>query len=181
MESLIQNSAKLGITRSAYSLTTNGNYYPENVFVDNSNFFHSISYPSNQWWQVSFSEPVSISSYIIKSTYSGGCFPKSWIVNASFDNKTWETVDTKTNENTGNVLAKFELTSPINTKHFRIVLKENTQSASDNHFIFTFFDCFGAKGKMKSGKKANTCYVSYLKYKLFVHVFISSLCNYLIT
>ena len=55
--------------------------------------------------------------------------------------------------NTVNVLAKFELTSSINCMHFIIVLKENSESVSDNHFIFTFFDCFGIKVNTRSCKK----------------------------
>ena len=58
---------------------------------------------------------------------------KSWRANASFDNKTWETVDTKTEIDTGFNTNPFELDKTVNCKHFRIIQKAN--SCDNNCFI----------------------------------------------
>ena len=126
MFSLIQNAEKLGLFYKAYSLTQfNGVYEPNNVFKDaEDTCFHSLNSPANQWWQISFSDPVSINSYIIKArTSDSGYYQKSLFVNVSFDNETWKTVDDKTNQNTCSGETLFNLSTPINCKHFRIVLK----------------------------------------------------------
>ena len=101
MSSLIQNADKLGILYKALALTTYSSYMPENVFYDNDNpYYHSLNTPSNQWWQVSFSEPVKINKYTIRARSSSSYYQKSWIINASIDNETWKTVDERANQNT---------------------------------------------------------------------------------
>ena len=134
MSSLIQNAEKIGIAYKAYALTCVSD--PNNVFQDNDDtYFHSSSTPANQWWQVSFSKPVIIISYKIRANTEQYIFySKSWLINISFNNRTWETVDDKTNQNT-----LFNFSIPIYCKHFRIVLRENGYSSTDNYLIFRFF------------------------------------------
>ena len=93
MSSIIQNSASLGLTYSAYSLSLfSGD--PNNVFIDSDDTFFQSQYDvPDQWWQVSFSRPVAIKSYLIRTNPDFNAKPKSWVVNASFDNKTWQQVD----------------------------------------------------------------------------------------
>ena len=169
----------LGITYSASSLSvlnTNSVFQPANVFNDEDvNRFHSLSSPADQWWQVSFSKPVAIKSYIIRTKSSWDARPKSWVVNASFDNKTWKQVDeVSLTGDVGGNKTPFLLKKTINCKHFRIILKRNIwdNGSSDNLFVFSFFDCFGTLGKYQ-----RKTIKGYWKYKIFYKVLLSALLN----
>ena len=159
MTSLIKNAASLGISYFAYSLSLyDGN--PSNVFIDkdNTDFYSKTDVP-DQWWQVSFSKPVAIKSYLLKTNAAYGAKPKSWVVNASFDNKTWEQVDAVSlNGNIGGNKIPFNLTNTVYCLNFRIILKQNTETTKHtNALLFTFFDCFGEVLKIIKTKK---CVVS---------------------
>ena len=138
----------------------------------------NFEYSNSKWWQVSFSKPVAISSYIIRTISGSDWRPKSWIINASFDNKTWELVDAQIGVETANNKTPFNLSTTVNCQRFRIIIKENWYN--NNYFLFTFFDCFGGLGSYKN-KICHTRYVSYLRYKLFIDILISSFSSSLIT
>ena len=142
MTSLIKNAASLGITYSASSLSQYFSYKPENVFEDSDSlYFQSASSPSDQWWQVSFSKQVAISSYIIRTGADYGARPTAWRINASNDNVIWKTVHTVTGTDVGGNTAKFYPYSTVHCRYFRIVLDKSTWS--DSTLAFSFFDCFG--------------------------------------
>ena len=94
MTSLIQS------TINAYESTfLSLSFRPENAFQDDDTLFHSESHATDQWWQVSFSEIVAINSYALRSSsYTNNL--SNWIINASIDNKTWKTVDSREEETT---------------------------------------------------------------------------------
>lgn len=168
MYSLITNANYLGINYDAFSLSIKYSYsLPSNAFIDNDNsFFQSEDNNiANQWWQVSFNKPVEIKSYIIRANPKHGAQPMSWVVNSSFDNVSWKTIDTVSlTVGIGGNKTPFNLSKAIRTQHFRIILKKNTYSS--NEFLFSFFDCFGKLSLMNSNKN--------LKYKLFINVLLSS-------
>ena len=175
MNSLLKNAEPLGLTYTAYASTINGDYSsPDKGFDDDSKYYLSkdgSGCPPNQWWQVSFSKDVSIIKYIIKTIASYGSRLHSWIINASFDNETWKTVDAVTNHDTGGNTTPFELDKAVKCRHFRIVGKGN--SSGNNVLHFTYFDCFG---KLSSSNKIKcTKFCVYLSQKLFLDVFLSSL------
>ena len=176
MSSLISNAAILGFTCKAYSLS----YYsdstrPENALVnDDSSSFHAAHSSPNQWWQVSFSSLVTINSYIIRAASGSSYYPKSWLIQSSTDNTTWKNIETRAGQNTQNNKTPIVLPMQVNCKQFRITLIENGYSTTSECFMFTFFDCFGIKGKIKKSRNGYSCYISYLKYKLFLQVYISS-------
>ena len=174
--SLIKNAESLGITYSASALS----FYkgdPSDVFSDDDiPHFYSDSETPGQWWQISFSKPVAIKSYIIRTNPTYGARPKSWVVNASFDNKTWQQVDEVSLESDiGGNTTPFLLAKTVNCQHFRIILKKNSNSEDgDNALLFTYFDCFGSLMKTRNGC---SCYHQYWKYKIIYHVLLSMAMN----
>ena len=176
MESLIKNAKNLGIFYGLSSSTLyqdSSSYLRENALEDSSSFFLSKQTPKEQWFQISFSSPVLVSSYILKSNVN--YWPTEWLVNISFDNSSWETVDHQENRGKGDN-TPFILDKPVNCLHFRIVKLKNYETSSNYFYLkINFFDCFGTKGKMKASRNMCSRYVSYLKYKLMHYVFVISL------
>ena len=123
----------------------------ERAFAKSGKPFNSQSSSSGQWWQVSFSIPVVISSYII--TYESGyfCSAKSWDVSISNDNKTFVKIKTQTTDTIAGNTQPFALDSPASCKHFRLTLKSSS-CPLPNQFFFYGFDCFGVLGKIDSKK-----------------------------
>ena len=144
MVSLIQNASDLGLQYSTYSLTVRSdNNSPDKVFVDDTTFFLSNDSPNNQWWQISFTKPVAIDSYTIKSSSNYNHRPKSWIISTSFDNSTWTDVDLIFGKDTTGNTEIFTLHNVVNCKHFRIILKENTNS----NILLKKINIFGKRKK----------------------------------
>jgi hypothetical protein len=160
MTSLVKNAALLGITYSVSSLSVlSSSYLPENALVDNDKpYFHSAYSASNQWWQISFSKQVAISSYLIKTSANYIRRLTAWHVDASNDNVTWRTVHTVTGKDIGGNTAKFYPNSTVHCLHFRIIHDLNTES--DNALHLTFFDCFGEISSSPSSSPTNKvkCY-----------------------
>jgi hypothetical protein len=178
MTSLIQNAASFGITYTASSLTVRYNYEkPENVFIDDdSSWFHSLNDPPNQWWQVSFSKKVAISSYIIRSVITWPRRQTDWHIIASIDGFSWKTVHTVIGKETGGNTEKFYLDNTIHCVHFRIVLDKNV--ASDNVLAFTFFDCFDEAIPIQTSKcycntRCKQCFISFQTFILTLVNFIT--------
>lgn len=142
-----------------------------NVFINDIKSFHS-SYSSSAdgWWPISFSKNVIIGSYIIKGNAGWENKLNKWIVNTSFDNKTWKTIDRISDYDAASNETPFNITSAVTCKHFGIVAKWIT----DNNYIlhFCFFNCFG---KLASSKIKYSCNHDCIKYKFFVSVYLYSL------
>ena len=148
MSSIIKNAESLGITctTSSMSLLSGSR---DNVLVDNDDSFFKSHYGASlQWWQVSFSKIVEISSYTIRTKSSMNARPMSWEALASIDGVNWDVVSVVSKDAGGNT-EYFPTSYKVNCKHFRIVQKQNTYTSSnnDNYLYFTFFDCFGKLGK----------------------------------
>jgi hypothetical protein len=156
MISIIKNAASLGITYTASSLSQYSDRKSENVFEDNDvSLFDSLGNAPNQWWQVSFSKQVAISSYIIRTNNNYGNHPVSWHIDASDDGVSWKTVHTVTGTDVGGNTARFYPSTTINCVHFRIILDQN----SSNGYVlaFTFFDCFGGLNTTQTNKVKCYC------------------------
>ena len=177
MSSIIKNAETLGITYAALSKSLfEGNR--TNVFTDDdSSFFRSQWNILNQWWQVSFSKPVAIKSYIIRTNASFGSRPKSWTVHASLDNESWQLVDEVSLQgDIGGSTTPFLLKKTIKCKHFRIYVVKNTWN--NNELYFTFFDCFGELRKYtEDEEKGYLRFFHHWKFKIFYHVFLSAIMN----
>ena len=87
MFSVLEEFRKKKLNYSAYSLSQydGQQYYKYNVFEDDNNFFQSKNDAPNQWWQVSFQNPVIINKYIIKEINNWNGRIKSWIINVSIN------------------------------------------------------------------------------------------------
>ena len=130
------------IKYSASSLTSlNSTYGPEKAFAKSVNFFESAGSPSGQWWQVSFSRTVVISSYIITYNADKYCSATKWNVSISNDNNTFDVVKVQTTSTISGNTNPFSLDQPVSCKHFRLTLIE--KNCATNYFFFRGFDCFG--------------------------------------
>ena len=86
MNSVFEEFRKKGLNYSASSLSELSiTYNKYNVFLDDTKYFASSSSPSDQWWQVSFQNPVIINKYIIKEINNWNGRIKSWIINVSIN------------------------------------------------------------------------------------------------
>ena len=157
MTSLIKQFKRNNLNYSAFSLSesssTNNKYA---VFTDDDSYFLSKEDVDDQWWQVSFEAPVFVKCYILKTKRQFTYRHKSWIVNVSFDNLTWETVDTKNDIEIYNNEEPNLIENGAYCMHFRIIRTENRNNAK--LLIFTFFDAFGeilclVKGKNRTCKR----------------------------
>ena len=172
MNSILEEFRGKKLNYSAFSLSelsVEKNKY--NVFDDNSYYFLSKYDPSDQWWQVSFQTPVSIDSYLIKAhdTWQGRI--KSWIINVSTDNKTWETVDTVNDAVILNNNNKEKLDKTVTCKHFRIVAKANfCGNGCDKCMIFSYIDIFGKLSSLRS--RGCTCQRRNSRISSFMFIFI---------
>ena len=146
MSSIIKNAESLGITCTTSSMRLSaGN--SENVLIDDDiSYYKSYATPSQQWWQVSFSKFVEISSYTIRTGLDWDHRPLSWEALASIDGVNWDIVSVISKDAGGNK-EYFPTSYKVNCKHFRIVLKANSYNSDGYRLMFTFFDCFGKLGK----------------------------------
>ena len=153
MTSLIKNAKDFDLTYSVSSLTRND--IASNVLKDDYTYFISADSPAGQWWQISFSRPVAISSYkIVESFDETSYLPREWFISTSFDNSTWNLIEIDKFYSNGNLRPEYGFPFPINCKHFRITLRQN--SGNNNYLDFSFFDCFGTLGKNEA-RKNNCC------------------------
>lgn len=153
MTSITKLFRKNRVNYSAFSLSE---YSEERnkyvVFNDDTSFFSSKLQGIDQWWQISFQVPVTIESYIIKENQKHAGRVISWIVNASMDNKTWETVSVVNDGETyGSNANRIKLNKSVCCMHFRIIEKDNAckregydpHNCNSLYLIFSYFDAFG--------------------------------------
>ena len=113
MASIINYFNANHIKYSASSLTyTKSERDPAQAFAKSGNWFNSKSSPSGQWWQVSFSISVVISSYILTVRPVASCSATSWDVSVSNDNKTFAKIKTQTTSTLVGNTQPFALDSP---------------------------------------------------------------------
>ena len=127
---------------SLSSSTIYASFKAENALNKEGNYFES--HVSNAFWQISFSRPVSIGSYIISGPSSWGAWPTSWEISFSLDGSTFvsKQID-KIDDLRGNT-KKFAIKPPIYCKHFKITGKSNNNQYHPTSLWFYGFDCFGS-------------------------------------
>ena len=180
MSSVLKEFRNRNLNYTAYYLTeysTSMNKY--NVFVDDSsNFRTNDDDIPDQWWQVSFEIPATISSYIIKASSNYLIRPTNWIVNSSFDNKTWDTVSTINDADIYSNKTTFQLSTNITCMHFRIITRGNycsTGSCSLKSMVFSFFDAFEKIATIRN--QVCTCKRKCLRRTSIAFAFIFSFVN----
>ena len=128
---------------------------PDCVIKDDSRYFKSINAP-DQWWQISFSIPVVISSYILRDVVSGAIMT-NWSISYSYDNETFITLQTDTGIKNDKV--PFNLSMPYCCKHIRIT--QISTSDSTNIMYFSYFECLGFIIDQKKMSMRQCNYFSY--------------------
>ena len=146
MPSIIEyfNANKLNYTASSSTpaLSTRGPYAAFNK--DGFSFYSRVS---PYYWQISFSQPVSIERYIIRAASSWVSYTSSWDISYSNDGNTFNTIRTEKADIKTNTIP-FEINPPINCRHFKITAR--TVMSGEMRLIFLGFDCFGTTQKKKT-------------------------------
>ena len=95
---------------------------------------------SDAYWQISFSRPVTITSYILSGKTSFIYWTKSWEISYSLTGSSFTPLQTDAMNDYRQNTDKFQLKKSINCKHFRITRK----TGSCTCLAFYRFDCFGS-------------------------------------
>ena len=114
---------------------------PESAFNKEGNWFESTE--SNAFWQISFSRPVSIESYVIGGLSIWDCWPTSWEISYSLDNLSFKTKQIDEIDDLRGKTKKFSINQPIYCKHLKITGKTTTNPKYPTSLWFYRFDCFG--------------------------------------
>ena len=152
---------KLNYTASASS-EYSSSHSPYNVFTNNSNMYHSKENNDEHWWQISFSIPVVVASYIFYR--HGSDYLKRWKISYSLDGVVFITAQ-EDSSNIGRNLIPFKMTAPCYCKHFRITHIEDSYGA--NKLFFDYFNCYGTIEAKKRNKL--TCNFARYRHKLISH------------
>ena len=165
MSSIIEYFNKNNFEYSASSLTYESGGEPENAFAKSGYGFVSKRTSLRQWWQVSFSRPVVISSYFMTYTASNKNWAKSLEVSISNDNKTFDLIKTQEVSTICGNTKPYLLDSPVSCKYFRLTMnKPNSYGAEI--FFFRGFDCFGVAGEIKTPRRTRLkCSCNFPRYK----------------
>ena len=114
------------------------------------------------YWQISFSRPVTIDSYIISAPAGWGSYSETWSVSYSLDNQifthfpAYGMYDLRKNKD------KFALPKPAYCLHFRITGIRDNGNSQD--LQFNSFDCFGTIGAVQN-KQKKLCAVSFAMFR----------------
>ena len=146
MSSIIEyfNANKLNYTASS-SQPSQYSRGPYNVFSKDDSLFASRVSP--YYWQISFSQPVSIERYIIRAASSWVSYTSSWDISYSNDGNTFNTIRTEKADIKTNTIP-FEINPPINCRHFKITARTVTSGVM--RLVFSVFDCFVTTQKKKT-------------------------------
>ena len=96
--SLIQNAALLSLNYTVLSSSCYAeNYLPSYALNYSNSGFMSQNIPGS-YWQINFSKPVEISSYLICPSTNTGYRPMSWNITSSMDGRFWRLNENHNNE-----------------------------------------------------------------------------------
>ena len=133
------------IGQVSYSLSSSGalgSGYSESYAFGSSSWFHTLISP--YFWQISFSKPVTITSYTIGGSSSWVNSLTSWEISYSNDGSTFTTLQTNSVSTLIGKRYTFQLNRQINCIHFRITCK--TVQSGGQALWFNQFDCYGTVG-----------------------------------
>ena len=139
---------------------------PYNAFNTEGDHFNTCSSP--YYWQVSFPQKVTASSYQLGGKSNWGRYTTKFEVSYSNDGTSFVPVQTNTRSSPETTYT-FAINPPISCKHFRLTAKE--VSANSVFLTFYKFDLFGSAVIPK--ERARPTYNSIqIKAKLIVNVLI---------
>lgn len=130
-----------------------------NAFNKDGNRFQTQENPS--YWQVSFSEAVTIGSYIISGGSIKGNSITSWDISYSFDGTNFINLQTDSIKDLRGNTKRFPLKKQIYCKCFKITGRTTTTGSC--YLYFYCFDCF-LDGFLKR-KNLNSYNIPYFKRK----------------
>ena len=122
---------------------------PDAAFGSDNKF--SAGSSNNFFWQISFSRPVTIDSYIISANSDWYSWSVKWWVSYSLDNKTFVHLPAYVMLDLRRNTDRFLLSKPVYCMHFRINGIEN--SSGNKWLTFNSFDCFGTVGSLNNNPK----------------------------
>ena len=165
MSSIIEYFNENNFEYSTSSLTCFDGQESNKGLAKYGDLFQSKGSPSRQWWQVSFSRPVVISSYIITYTSGYDVSPVSWEVSISNDNKTFDLIKTQEVSTICGNTKPYLLDSPVSCKYFRLTMNKLNNNGNEC-FFFYGFDCFGFVGEIKTPRRTRLkCSCNFPRYK----------------
>ena len=130
---------------SLSSSTTYSSYEAERALNKEGDYFCAkYSADPNTYWQISFSQPVSIGSYIISGPQDWGYWQTSWEISYALDDSSFITKQTDEIDDLRGNTKKFPINPPIYCKHFKITGKTHTNPSCLTALGFYCFDCFGS-------------------------------------
>ena len=155
------------IGQVSYSLSSSpasSGHPATDAFSTSTAYFETLTSP--YFWQISFSKPVTITSYTIGGGSTWGSTPTSWEISYSNDNSTFTTLQTNSVSTLKGQKYTFQLNRQITCIHFRITGK--TTTSGDTWLAFNQFDCFGTVGLVtpKRTRIQCTCNVAVIRSKL---------------
>ena len=144
------NNIESAINITASSIYSSS-YHPKDVtYFDDKNKFFISQNMQNSWICFDFKEyRVIPTAYTIRTTtssFAGNCHPKSWIIEGSVDNESWETID---NVNNCSYLNGFGCTHTFTinkerSKEFKLIrMKQISSHSSVNFFYINSFELYG--------------------------------------
>ena len=168
----------------AYNLSSSKTYNnceaEKGLATDSGHFNTNQNVASSPYyWQISFSAPVTIESYIIKGQSGWSGWPTSWEISYSLDGSSFTTKQIDTTSDLRSA-SKFTINPPISCKHFKITgLTTNTAIG----LWFYKFDCFGSAQVLfpRRTKIQCTCNIARVKYQLVSRVLIMTMISRVIS
>lgn len=139
------------ISFTASSVNSGDNFQPKNValFGDQNNYFHSLN-EENSWICFDFKDRrVVPTHYTVKSVNWGvnNHHPKSWQIEGSIDNSSWETIDEEKNctfLNGKSHVHTFAMNHPTSTEFRYIRMRQTDKNwCGCNYLIFDSFEIYG--------------------------------------
>ena len=127
-------------------------YQPQNVFLfENQNKFFFSTNKQNGWLCFDFKDHrVTPTGYTIRSCKYGknGSHPRSWVIECSNDNSSWETVDEEQDcghLNGFRIVHTFRMNKPT-SKKFRYIRMRLTEPnwSNDNFFLIDSIEIYGS-------------------------------------
>ena len=134
-----------GFQYSASSSPTRTGYEAFRAFHRNESYFFTNR--ADYYWQVSFSQQVTITSYFISGLSGWSWWPTSWDISYSMDGSSFIYSQTDTVSDLRGNTEIFPMNTPVTCKHFRIT--GLTVSSGNRALFFNSFDCFSNQSLIK--------------------------------
>ena len=144
------NQIESKVSFSTSSIGNSDEYYQPRVvtlFEDENKYFYTNDEPGS-WLCFDFGESRVIpTDYTMKSYNCSTPHPKSWVIECSNDNSSWETVDEENNcsyLNGANIVHTFKMNHP-SSKEFRYIRIRQTGTtwSGNNHLVIDSFEIYG--------------------------------------